>query len=663
MRLENISKNTKIVSSDDRTGGNMANEKQKCPICGTKLKMIDGRMTCSKCGYYLREQADTTAAQNNTAGMQMRPQAAPTTQTGSTKKSGGGTTVAIVSVTLGLVACAVAVASVIFVRQLTARRLNSLPDNQSVQAEKILGDSSADLENSEDEESTEGRSPARSALYLPRSAFFQELAEVIFDKPCSSITQEELARVTALELNLDDHTIYYELDYEDGIPLTFSDDSGISLSDLNFFPGLEWVSLVGGSFDTGNLGSLNNLYGVYSENSLEELANIIPHPENITSLGAGDNFFLKNSLDDVLAFPNLEYLALDNCRYLEDISALTEMYSLKGLYLIDCNDLMDYSPLMSLPNLEELSIQSTQLKSIDFVSAMPNLTYLGIEDSQVTNIDALSNCPDLTTLYLMENYAIENYLSIGDLTQLTTLTIFKDTDSPIPSLENLTALEQASFGRLWEGELSLVTAAPNISQLYLERCYDDRLELLTSLPLTHLGLVDCSLDDYSSLTSLSSLPLVQLDMSDSYVFGNMEMVFGIPTLQYLYLDEVTGVIDFDRVPDNESLLTLSMSGFTVKTEAYFGSDEPLSNHYDLFEHFPNVEELYLADTGIDSIAFVEQMPNLVYLDITQNNVTSLKPLEALPYFQRVDCGYNTILEPLPDDSDVYVNIDSEYYPY
>ena len=34
----------------------MAAEKMKCPMCGTKLKNVNGRMTCKDCGYYVREQ-------------------------------------------------------------------------------------------------------------------------------------------------------------------------------------------------------------------------------------------------------------------------------------------------------------------------------------------------------------------------------------------------------------------------------------------------------------------------------------------------------------------------------------------------------------------------------------------------------------------------------
>ena len=54
----------------------------------------------------------------------------------------------------------------------------------------------------------------------------------------------------------------------------------------------------------------------------------------------------------------------------------------------------------------------------------------------------------------------------------------------------------------------------------------------------------------------------------------------------------------------------------------------LSEHYDMFGHFPNLTDLYLEATEIDSISFVENLPKLQYLDITDNNVTSLKPFPA-----------------------------------
>ncbi len=93
----------------------------------------------------------------------------------------------------------------------------------------------------------------------------------------------------------------------------------------------------------------------------------------------------------------------------------------------------------------------------------------------------------------------------------------------------------------------------------------------------------------------------------------------------------------------------------LKDPTYNNGDEVrLSEHLDMFDHFPNLTELHLASLKLDDIAFVEKLPKLQYLDITDNSVTSLKPLESLSDFQAVWCGRNTILENLPEDSPVFV---------
>ena len=502
-----------------------------------------------------------------------------------------------------------------------------------------------------------------SSFRKPHSDFFYELAEVIFDKPMADITDEEFASLTALQIDMDDKDIYYSINYEMGTPLYFEEGIEIDYSDLSSFPGLEWISLEGDEFKAGDLDGLAYLYGVYSDNTLDELIKIIPDPENITELGF-EASFLDHDLSKLEHFPNLEYLYMEGER-MTDISALKNYPNLKGLAMFDFNSLMDYSPLMSLTALEELTIHSKQMKTMDFIKVMPNLTYLEIEGSQITEISALSACPELTTLTLVKNYSVSDYTPVGELVNLTDLTIHKDTHAVMPSLKKLTYLEQASFTNLWEEELPLITAASNIYSLYLENCYDDNnLEALTALPLTSLSLVDSSISGKQMLEPLTRLPLEYLDLSESYMFGNMEEVFGIPTLQYLYLDKATGVIDFDKVPYNDNLVVLSMNGLRINPEAYNNTERiNLSSHYDFFDHFPNLENLQLAGMKIDNIEFVENLPQLVYLDITNNNVTSLKPLENLSYFRKVLCGQNTILEWMSEDSGIEVDSESYYSGY
>lgn len=661
--------------------GKMANEQQKCPMCGTKLKMINGRMTCKECGYYVRnDSADlfdsnsqtqtfetqsystepqstnssgsnsTSTTQQSATTQQPKPQPTPTVSSstivgGSGQDSGIAKRVAIViAVVLGM--------SILVGAIVAGSRVSN---NNPKQADRT--------ENGGESGGKPGDRGDRYT-YMPQTDFFRALSSVIFYKDVFDITAEEFASIIALEIDFDNYEIYYELDQGDGSYLTFDDSfDDIDFSDLKYFPGLEIISLIGKGLKSGDLVGLENLNTVYAENTISELASIVPYPENITGLSVSDAI-KETSLTGIQKFPNLQYLTVQYYA-LSDISAVKDMPGLLGLALVDCDKLLDFSPLMEMTGLEQLSIDSSQLKTIDFVNVMPNLTYLRIENSQIPDIEAVASCPNLTSLYLIDNNSVKDYNAIEDLVNLTDLAIHKDAHAPIPSFEKMTQLERVSIKNLWEQELPLVAAAGNINQLYLENSYDDyNLELLADLPLTWLALVDCSISGDHPLAFLTGMPdLTYLDLSKSYVFGNIEDIFGIPALAYLYLKETKGMIDFDRLPSNENLLVLDVSGLKIKTEAYGGEFYDIKDHYDMFEKYPNVEYLYAASLGLDSIEFVTNMPNLQYLSIIDNNVTSLKPLESLSYFHTVLCGDNTILESVSEESGIYVDTDTEYYSY
>lgn len=660
----------------------MAGTQQRCPICGTKLKPVNGRMTCGECGYYVRSNTDDSysadpyrtdagspfgdAASSGRTDADENPfrqtydqtpvqSPVPAAASGSSGGHSQGASIAkqvviVIAVLVAINLIGGAIAAYHAFRDSSKRSTESKTPASSY-AEKAV---TTRPEKTEDEE---------SSFRLPRTGFFQELVSVIFEKDCEEVTAEELAAINSLEIDFDAHEIYYQNAYTDGIDLTFDATSVVDLSDLTCFSGLEQLTLTGKSLEKGDLDGLEHLIALYSENSLKDLAQIIPCPENIRALGVYDAFS-ETGLADALAFPNLQYLSVEYYG-LTDLSALNDMPGLCGLALTGCERLTDFGPLMNLTGLERLSITSSQLKTLDFVGNMPDLTYLHIEGSQIPDIDSIAGCPELTELYLIDNYDVKDYTVVGGLTKLTDLSLFKNADATVPSLEKLTALKYAAFKNLWEDELHLVTAAGNISQLYLENNYDDsHLELLTALPLTELSLVDCSVSGDHPLAFVQDLAdLVYLDLTGTYVFGNMEEVFGPPALQFLCLKEVDGVIDFDRLPANENLLLLDISGFRFHKDAWGDETLQLKDHYDMFEKYPAVEYLYAASLGIDSIDFVSCMPNLQYLNIIENNVTSLKPLEELAYFDTVLCNGNTILENVSEESGISVDSETDYYSY
>lgn len=677
----------------------MANEIKNCPMCGTKLKMKDGRMTCKKCGYYLRnqnEQADyqsapqyggagNTATQPNNpyhagsapgsggtqqygGGYRTAPgqQSAPNRQASSqyqavptqvpVQKKGSGVHPAMI---IAPIVILTALAGVFFVLVKFAVNLDSQDpsDSQlasSTEESRRLEDGSKRLED--------GTVPEVDNRRLPRSDFFRSIAEYIWDKDYRNITAEEYASLSAIEINKEEKTIeFYLAGDEEAQSVSYRSDYGMDLADLASFPGLQWIS-VDDDLEKGDLDGLEQLYGIHTENNLEEYLDIIPHPEYITDLTIVDSFLARN-LSGLESFPALEYLYVEY-GYLEDISALSQFTGLTELSLSDCSRVTDFTPLMSLTGLASLNINSSSLKSIDFIKNMPLLNNLSVEADQLANLDALKECPDLTYLYLYldDNYNLHDYSVVGELENLSELVLEMSwgwhPDLVMPSFEKLTKLQYLSLKNA--RDLSPLEDATGLTYLALENCSGGGLESIASLQALEALVINDFSNYTESLEPLTRIPgLTLLSLEDTSIFGNIEEIFGIPTLQHLYLDDCQVGMDFDKIPDNSSLLTLSLNGITILEDPTYnnGGEVSLSGHDDIFDHFPNLTSLYVASLGLNNIDFVEKLPYLQYLDITDNNVTSLKPLESLSDFQVVWCGKNTILESVSEESDIWVIVE------
>lgn len=689
----------------------MAEKLQKCPMCGTKLKMKNGRMTCKDCGYYLRDQSESagisqpgsygssgssslsgsygssgnssqsgsygssgSSSQSGSYGSsgsstqsgsygssgsasQPGPYKPPASSSQSSKKSSGYKN--------PLRAALVSVASILVIALSSRTVRNGIKDLIEILTDK--NDSVADINYSISMPSLpysiassgstataapDGSTPDRTVT-LPKSDFAIAFVESIYGKGYRVVTADEYAAVTALSVDEDDNIVYFQLDHGETQYLHYSDSYRLDVSDLKCFPNLEQLYVEDKMLMTGDLKGFENLYAIRSKNSVKELAKYVPHPENIIDLGIYDWSF-SASLDDLSSFPNLLYLNVD-ADHLKDISALNSFPDLIGLTLEGCDDLTDYSPLMNLKQLEELSICSKQLKTIDFIKQMPNLAYLHIEDSQIQNLSALSSCPGLTSLSLVDNNKVLDYSEIGKLSNLAGLTLDVHQSASMPSFQNLTGITYLSLNNV--SDLSPLRDAVNIMSLALEHCGSEHLDVLTAMP----NLSWLKIDDFWNLTEslevLTKLPsLEELDISGTKVFGNMEEIFSIPTLKYLYMDDCQVGIDFNAVAPSPNLEVLSMCDVRILRDPSYNNGDKiyLSEHYEFFDNFPNLTELYVSSANLDSIDFVAKMPGLRFLDISDNSVTSLTPLLQLEDFNTVWCGQNTILENIPEDSGIRV---------
>ena len=191
------------------------------------------------------------------------------------------------------------------------------------------------------------------------------------------------------------------------------------------------------------------------------------------------------------------------------------------------------------------------------------------------------------------------------------------------------------------------------NSLFLDHCSGTQLDAVAAmqqLNTLEIHRFSTKVESLSSLTVLSNL--VSLHLHDVAVNGNIEALFGIPSLKSLHLDGCRVGINFARLPVNENLEILSMNGIRItdgsETEGEGGKNGDeirLSEHYEMFDCFPNLTELYLESLGLEDIAFTGRLPHLRHLDVRDNPVASLKELQGLEEIRTVWYGGGTIVFP------------------
>ncbi len=501
---------------------------------------------------------------------------------------------------------------------------------------------------------TEGDLKSAEAAGLS-SDFFRQAAGNIWGKDYRSITAEEFAGLTSIRIDASEKTVSFQLNHGAVQSMSYGEEAEMDTADLAVFTGLEWIS-IDRKLNPGDLRGLDRLFGLYTRNTVKEMAAILPDPDAITELGiadetagsaapgSGEEAGEKN-LDGIEYFPNLRYLSVDY-RALEDTSALLNFPALQGLMLEECDALSDYSPLTKLVNLRWLKIASGSLENIDFVGSMGRLESLSIEGSRVKSLDVLKECAGLTLLNLTGNSMIEDYSVIGQLHGLEELTLEMGHGGKLPSFENLTGLERLSLKDV--DDLSPLKDAGSVISLFLEHCSGAQLEAVSAmkeLDTLEIHRFSTTVKSLNPLTELSKL--TSLRLREVVVSGDVEEIFGISSLKSLYLDACRVGLDFAELPVNENLEVLSMSGLKLVGDPEGeGTEEiSISEHYELFDCFPNLTELYLKSLGLEDIAFTLKLPRLQHLDIRDNPVTSLKELRKLKEIRTVWYGGGTICFP------------------
>ncbi|GFI23042.1 internalin-A [Lachnospiraceae bacterium] len=485
------------------------------------------------------------------------------------------------------------------------------------------------------------------------SGALEQMVSVVFGKDAESVTEEELSQIQwiADKSDLDYYYIGYSFENPLENPdaklnwLTFAAQSESGYNGLSQFRGLKRL-------DTKKSLSQCNLQGLQIKSlsapikSLEEAAEELENPELITQLTIGSQI---ENLQGLERFPNVQQLII-NASVLNDIDAVIVLNQLKSLTLNNADVMTNFDVLASINTLEELVIESENLKALDFLKRIPQLRSLGLKDG------AFLDLRELETLVELEKLAIEDCDELTDMSNVTKLLELKELllDLPFgcaePSLGELTKLQRLTLKKF--DSCDFLSKLVNLETLTLHNCtLSSNLNLSGLTQLRKLTCASYSGDmPLNFINSLSTLE--EVDLGGMVTYKDISGIFALPLLKHLDISGMECEIDFDKVSDNTSLESLEIAGIklyeNVKVSGGNGivdvswDDVYLVDHINFVEHFPNLKKLDIAENKIKELDFLEKLTKLEELDFSDNYVADIHILSSLSSLRQVSCKGNPI---------------------
>lgn len=499
---------------------------------------------------------------------------------------------------------------------------------------------------------------------MPTSPLRQAL-ELLLGKSAGLITLADLQDITYLSIGSEDHlsggrtvAIGYDPAGTDTGAVTFQVEGGSLNNGLGLFcfqgllglevrekaVGTEELLLPNLTALTTGSNTLTDLTALSSLTDLEELT-ILNSP--LTSLSGVDTL------------PNLKSLNLTNTD-LADLSVLPALKGLTSLTLVDNDSLTSVASLAQMSQLTNLSLTGQAITDLSPIAGLTGLKELSVNNTGVSNTAFLTNLTSLTSLTFTSNDEVEQVPELGGLTSLTQLVL--ESDEAFESQADMTGLTAlTSLELLSTKDLGYLLPLSNLEELtlYFTRSETDlsplagfsRLRLLDLRGETSFyAIYDTSL---VGLSGLQNLPLEELDLGGHTVYGPLDPVLTISTLQVLDLSEVDAEgTNFSLLSGLKALRWLNLSGFRDMVDTPPGPGDlywsyeagPASAFVEPLAGLTQLEELNLSNCGVTDITPLSGLASLSRLDLSGNNISDLTPLSGLSGLTYLNLSGN----PIPD---------------
>lgn len=507
------------------------------------------------------------------------------------------------------------------------------------------------------------KSTVRTKDGLPASPLFQAFVAHAFHKDnYHEVSSEELASLRYLGIANNSYGYQFSYSFTDAFDTSADIDFNSTVktvvldsdldylsSDLSCFTGLTRLDNTVIRAKEGDAANLKSLRSLTARQSLSEITKAY-HTEQISELSVLYNS--QTTLAGIEQFPKLEKLTY-NSGSLNDISLLSTCTGLRGLHLLDCDKIEDFSVLYTLTGLEELSLRTDKLKDISFIKEMPKLWYFYLYDTEVLDLSALTGNTSITHLSIEENSEVQDYSPINTMPQIQSLRFARYYSQKMPVLDNLSNATELYFARM--DDISFLKNFPQCTSLTLDGCNAKGPEVISAMTeLTSLKLegVYNGIYDFTFLLPLSKLKY--LDISGMSVYGDASALFSIPSLTSLNIDSCKFAMDFSNIAEQPSLTELHMHEMELYTNierredgsiTYLNYDTELLEKYMSFlEHLPNLTYLDVGKNKLTNLDFIDYLPALEQLHIEGNYITDLTPLEKLEHLRTVYVKDNNILK-------------------
>lgn len=644
----------------------MEEKKDKCPLCNKRLVMKDGVPTCPDCGY-----RDPYRAVGGQTQPNLSPQAGAARPVVEKKDNSSRNLV----IAIGAIAAVLMIALLAYgcyaIVNYAYMRFDDLYMEEAEAAYEIYADSYSHRESgngtssSAEPETSTGRGSSdvsHLTFTTPESTFLKEFVSQLFGKPAESLTRDEMGSIVGLKLYDPSNRSGMEVTYElaDGaVGTCYLTWTHVETTDFKCFYNLERLDLGNTSLDWDtDWHDLKNLSSLSCKASLDDLAKYMDVTQ-LRELRLIRDSLMKD-LSGIEVYSNLEQLSLDFNDHAVSLTGISQATSVKELIIIDGDGITDFEELYDMPQLTLLSIESKGLRDIGFVSDMPDLRSLELRNTQLKRIDAVADRADtLKCLRLHQNYSVEDYSAVLECTGLEELELYVEYDingemimpdiSVMPDIKILTLGNFDVFPGIQElSKLESLTLIDGGVGRDPERLAG--LEALTGLKV--LSLIDMSVEP-EFLEPIGRIPSLEvLDLEDTFVWGDINVVFTLPNLRILNLEDADFGLNLEEMPVCESLRELNLTDANAHILAEDGSwDYRTSNtriylgdYTEIFEHMPNLTSLHIPSQELQDVDFAENLSQLVYLDITNNYVTDLTPLAGLEQLRVVICGNNPVHE-------------------